>query len=168
MQLAKAIIFVDAGEALERSPGEGEETLRGGLDVETLQSGQSKEGSVRDLLEVAVDDVELLQPHEASEAARLQLADGHSVGADDGEGDCVVCRDHAEVRPLRVAVDGGQVAGQLQGGVRAISEWFGETVGRDWRRGGHGGCEGERQLADQADQQEQDPRHGEADGAHCN
>ena len=112
------------GQTLEGSPGEGEDTLCGGLDVETLEPGQAEEGSVRDLLEVAVDDGELLQPDQTPEAPGLELADGLGVRADDREGHGVVGGDDTEVGSLRVAVDGREVAGQLQGGVSAISEWF--------------------------------------------
>ena len=114
-------------QTLEGAACKGENPLGGGLYVETSQPSQTEENSIWDLLEVAVNDAQLLQPDEAPEAVGLQLADGEGVGADDGEGHGVVGRDDAEVGPLCMAVDGGEVTGELKGRVR-VAPGFRETV----------------------------------------
>ena len=113
--VAAQVQSLEVGQTLEGAACKGENPLGGGLYVETFQPGQTEENSVRDLLEVAVDDAELLQPDEAPEAVGLQLADREGVGADDGERHGVLGRDDAEVGSLGLTVDGGEMAAQLQG-----------------------------------------------------
>ena len=62
--------------------------------------------------------------------------------------------DDAEVGPLGVAVDGGEMAGQLQAGLGAFRAGLGETV-RGYRGGGRGGGTG-----GQAERQQEQPQPG--------
>ena len=80
------------------------------------------------------------------------MRDAVTVRALDGEAHGVIGGDHAEVCLLLVAVDGGQVAEEIEA-LAPVTPGRGQTVSRHWGRrgGGLGGHRGHRQEDDQGD-----------------
>ena len=150
----------EVGKTLKGAAGEGEAAAGGGPDGEAVEACEAEESFVGHSLEVAVHQLQLLQPDEAAEAARLEAGDGGGVGAADGEAGRVVRGDHAEVGPLLVAVDGGQVAHQLEAALPAAAAPVLARPRRGHAVPGHGRRLGGGDHRGQGGRQQQHRGHG--------